>query len=132
MRTMKMFVVAVGLAGLTAAVASVAGGGQASPAVPDEVKALLKEHCAGCHKGAFAPKGLKLGPDALPGSVVNVASKEKPDMKLIVPASPDTSYLLMKVRGAEGIAGQRMPRLKKTPLTDDEIALLVKWVAGLQ
>lgn len=132
MRTLKLIVVAVGLAGLAAAAATVAGGGQASPAVPDEVKELFKEHCAGCHKGAFAPKGLKLGPDALPGSVVNVASKEKPDMKLVVPASPDTSYLLMKVRGAEGIAGQRMPRPKKTPLTDDEIALLVTWIVGLQ
>lgn len=132
MKALKTLVAVVGLAGLVAAAAAQSGGGQASPAVPDEVKALFKEHCAGCHKGAFAPKGLKLGPDALPGSVVNVASQEKPDLKLIVPASPDTSYLLMKVRGAEGISGQRMPRPKKTPLTDDEVALLVKWVAGLQ
>ncbi len=132
MRTIKVFLAGIGIAALIAEAAALAAGGQASPVVPDEIKALFKDHCAGCHKGVFAPKGLKLGPDALPGSVVNVASKEKPDLKLIAPASPDTSYLLMKVRGAEGIAGQRMPKPKKTPLTEDEIALLVKWVAGLE
>ncbi len=131
MRTMKAFLSGIGTAALLAGAAALAAGGQASAAVPDDVKALFKAHCAGCHKGAFAPKGLKLGPDSLPGSVVNVASKEKPDLKLIAPASPETSYLLMKVRGAEGISGRRMPK-SKDPLTDDEIALLVKWVAGLQ
>jgi mono/diheme cytochrome c family protein len=132
MRTMKMFLLGAGIAGLVAGAAALAAGGQTSPAVPDEVKALFKGHCVGCHKGVFAPRGMKLGADALPGSVLNVASKEKPDLKRIAPGSPETSYLLMKVRGAEGISGKRMPPPPKTPLTSDEIALLEKWVAGLE
>jgi len=105
---------------------------QTAPAVPDEVKALFQGHCAVCHKGVFAPKGLKLGPDALPGSVLNVASKEKPDLKRVASGSPETSYLMMKVRGAEGISGTRMPPPRKTPLTADEIALLENWIQGLE
>jgi mono/diheme cytochrome c family protein len=129
---MKIFLLGAGIAALMAGAAVLAAGGQTAPAVPDEVKALFKEHCAVCHKGVFAPKGLKLAPDALPGSVVNVASKEKPDLKRVVPGSPNTSYLLMKVRGAEGISGTIMPPPRKTPLTADEIALLEKWVEGLE
>lgn len=132
MRTMKMFLLSAGIAVLVASATAQAAGGQTAPAVPDEVKALLKGRCAGCHKSFFAPKGLKLGPDAVPGSVLNVASKEKPDLKRVVPGSPETSYLLMKVRGAEGISGKRMPPPNKTPLTADEIALLEKWIQGLE
>ena len=132
MRTMKMFLLGTGIATLIGGGAVLAAGGQTAPAVPDEVTALFKGRCAGCHKSFFAPKGLKLGPGALPGSVLNVASKEKPDLKLVAPASPETSYLLMKVRGAEGISGKRMPPPKKTPLTADEIALLETWIKGLE
>ena len=132
MKTMKMFLFGAGIVALVVGAAAQATGGQAAPAVPDDIKALLKGRCAGCHKSFFAPKGLKLGPDALPGSVLNVASKEKPDLKRVVPGSPETSYLMMKVRGAKGISGKRMPPPKKTSLTDDEIALLEKWIQGLE
>jgi mono/diheme cytochrome c family protein len=132
MRTMKLFMLRAGIGALVAGAAALAAGGQTAPAVPDEVKALFKGHCAVCHKGVFAPKGLKLGPDALPGSVLNVASKEKPDLKLVAPASPEASYLLMKVLGAEGISGKRMPPPRKIPLTADEIALFEKWIEGLE
>ena len=132
MRTMKMFLWSAGIGALLAGAAALAAGGQTAPAVPDEVKALFQGHCAVCHKGVFAPKGLKLGPDALPGSVLNVASKEKPDLKRVASGSPETSYLMMKVRGAEGISGTRMPPPRKTPLTADEIALLENWIQGLE
>jgi len=132
MRTMKTFLLGAGIAALVAGAAALAAGGQTASAVPDEVKALFKGHCAGCHKGVFAPKGMKLGPDALPGSVLNVASKEKPDLMRVAPGSPETSYLLMKVRGAEGISGTMMPPPRKTPLTAEEIALLEKWIKGLE
>ncbi len=132
MRTMKMFLWSAGIGALVAGAAALAAGGQTAPAVPDEVKALFQGHCAVCHKGVFAPKGLKLGPDALPGSVLNVASKEKPDLKRVASGSPETSYLMMKVRGAEGISGTRMPPPRKTPLTADEIALLENWIKGLE
>jgi hypothetical protein len=132
MKTMKIFVLGAWIGALVAGAAALSTGGQTAPAVQDEVKALLQAHCAGCHKGVFAPKGLKLGPDALPDSVLNVASKEKPDLKRVVPGSPETSYLMMKVQGAEGISGTRMPPPKKIPLTADEITLIEKWIKELE
>jgi mono/diheme cytochrome c family protein len=132
MRTMKMFLSGAGIAALVAGAAVLAAGGPTAPAVPDEVIAVFNGHCVGCHNGVFAPKGLKLDPDALPGSVLNVVSKEKPDLKRVAPASPETSYLLMKVLGAEGISGKRMPPPPKTPLTSDELAVLENWIMGLE
>jgi mono/diheme cytochrome c family protein len=132
MRTMKTFLSGAEIAALVAGATVLAAGGPTAPAVPDEVIALFKGHCVGCHKGLFAPKGLKLGPDALPGSVLNVASEEKPDFKRVAPASPETSYILMKVLGAEGISGKKMPPPPKTPLTSDELAVLENWIRGLE
>jgi hypothetical protein len=131
---MKTFRSIIPAAALAAFAAGTAGGslGREAPTVPDGIKALFASHCAGCHKGAFAPRHLKLGPDALPESVVSVPSKGKPDLELVVPGSPETSYLVMKVRGAEGISGKRMPPPRKTPLTAEEIGLIEEWIKGLK
>jgi mono/diheme cytochrome c family protein len=106
--------------------------GQTAPSVPDEIKSLFEKHCAGCHKGLFAPKNLKLGPDSLPGSILNVVSREKPDLKLADQAAPEKSYVLKKIRGDEGISGKRMPPPNKTPLSAEEITLIENWLMGLK
>jgi mono/diheme cytochrome c family protein len=112
----------IGLAGMQAA---------SSGAVPDAVNDLVKSRCAGCHKGMFAPKGLNLKPENLEKDVLDVPSKEKPDLKLVDSSKPESSYLLMKIRGAEGISGKRMPA-GKPPLTEDEIKILSDWVMSLK
>lgn len=131
MRTLNAIILAAGATALIAAASGRMASGNA-PAVPEEVRALVKSHCAGCHKGAFAPKQLKLGTDALPASVVGVASKEKPDLMLVAPGSPETSYLVLKVKGSEGISGKRMPPPPKTPLMEEEIALIGEWIKSLE
>lgn len=129
---------AVGLIGLVLAVLFVPPSGRGFAlageivVVPDEIKAVLQAKCAVCHKGVFAPKELKLGPEALPKSVLDVPSKEKPALKLVDPETPDASYLLHKIKGMEGIAGKTMPPPGKSALTAEEIALIEAWIAGLK
>ena len=132
MRMKNVFLPGIGIAALLAGSAVLPAGERTTNPVPDEVVALFKGHCAGCHKGVFAPKGLKLGPDALPASVRDVASREKPDLKLIDTAAPEASYILKKVRGAEGISGKRMPPPSKRALTAEELAVLENWILGLK
>ncbi|MHB8095008.1 MAG: hypothetical protein ACYDH0_08710 [Candidatus Aminicenantales bacterium] len=100
--------------------------------VPDGIKAVLQAKCAVCHKGVFAPKQLKLGADAIPASVLNVSSKEKPAFKLIDPETPDASYLLHKIKGADDISGKPMPPPGKPALTAEEIALIEGWITSLK
>jgi len=100
--------------------------------VPDTIKAVLQAKCAVCHKGVFAPQQLKLGANEFPASVMNVPSKEKPALKLVDPETPGSSYLLHKIKGAEGIAGKSMPPPGKPGLTAEEIALIEGWITGLK
>lgn len=131
MRRHDAFALAAGAAVLIAA----ASGGRTladAPSVPEPVREVFRSHCAGCHKGAFAPKRLKLDAEAVPASVVSVASQEKPDLMLVAPGAPEASYLIMKVKGSEGISGKPMPPAGRTPLTDEEIVLLEEWIKGLE
>lgn len=97
--------------------------------VPDGVKTLLKKRCAGCHKGAFAPKGLKLDPANI-AAVVDASSSEVPGLKIVDTKAPEASYLLKKVRRESGIAGKPMPPGKA--LAAEEIQVIETWVAGLK
>jgi hypothetical protein len=99
--------------------------------MPDAVKAVFKKNCAVCHKGIFAPRNLHLDPESLPASVVDVPSVEQPDLKRVDSAAPESSYLLKKIRGAEGISGRRMPPQGRPALTPDELAILENWILGL-
>jgi hypothetical protein len=42
-------------------------------------------------------------------ATVNVATGEQPTLKYIVPADPNTSYLVQKLLGSSTISGTRMP-----------------------
>jgi hypothetical protein len=83
-----------------------------------DVKPLLAKHCVGCH-GAEKPRaGLRLDTAA-------AARKGGSSGPAVVPGQPEESELLLAVRG-EGV-GERMP-LKRTPLTDREVATLRAWI----
>ena len=77
-------------------------------------QAVFSPRCAGCHNGSQPPGG------ALPGSLdlragssfaslVGVASIEQPTRTRVAANAPESSYLILKLEGAAGISGARMP-----------------------
>ncbi len=87
---------------------------------------LLDLRCAGCH-GGFSPlMDLRLEPDDFVEQTVGIPSGQTGN-PLIQPEEPGGSYLYMKVTGAEGIQGARMP-LGSGPLVGEELALIRAWI----
>jgi hypothetical protein len=74
---------------------------------------------------------LSFEPDKLPGSALNVPSREKPELKIIDAAAPEKSYLLMKIRGDKEIDGRRMP-LNGAPLKETEFKAFQDWIMSLK
>ncbi len=71
--------------------------------------------------------GLNLASGSSFLSLVNVKSIET-SLTLVIPSDPDESYLLHKLEGRAGIAGERMP--KGGPfLASDEVKAVSQWIA---
>ena len=106
-----------------------AAAGALASAQEDRVSAIFQKNCttAGCHAGAYPAMGIDLGGLNYRASLTDVASQEIPTRKLVDLNDPPESYLLMKLRGATGITGQRMP-LGRDPLTADEIDVVADWI----
>ena len=81
---------------------------------------------SGCHSGTARAGGLSLQAEDIATAIVDMPSEAKPDYKLVAPGDPVNSYLLMKMRGDEGIAGDRMPPARA--LEEEQIALVEEWV----
>lgn len=118
------FLVAVGLSLASA---------QSQAKLPEPVRKAVLKNCAvsGCHQGAYPAMNLSFEPDKLPGSALGVASREKPELKIIDGAAPEKSYLLMKIRGDKEIGGRRMP-LNGTPLKAAELQAFQDWIMSLK
>jgi mono/diheme cytochrome c family protein len=97
--------------------------------VPGGVKTLAQQRCAGCHKGMFAPKGLKLDPAHI-AAILDKPSQEVPTLKIVDTTSPEASYLLKKVRRESDIKGKPMPPPKA--LTAAELQIIETWILGLK
>lgn len=80
-----------------------------------------------CHGASAAAAGLDLTEDAAFAELVNVASADAPGETLVIPGDADESYLVKKLRGEAGIAGDPMPP-GGTPLDADRLALVVDWI----
>jgi len=106
---------------------------QGTAAIPDPVKKIFKRSCgvAGCHQGKYPAMNLNLEPGKIIPSAFNAVSQEKPSLKIIDAQSPDNSYLLMKIRGDQDIAGKRMP-LRGSTLKDEEVQAIRNWVQSLK
>jgi hypothetical protein len=65
--------------------------------------------CVRCHSGASAPEGLQLDEAHSYALLVGVPSVESPSLDRVNAGNPDASYLVMKIEGAAGIVGARMP-----------------------
>jgi hypothetical protein len=85
--------------------------------------------CTQCHAGANAPLAFSLEASVSYGNLVNVPSVEVDDLMRVRPGQPDSSYLVLKVEGAPGIVGERMPRLLPK-LAAEEIQAIRDWIAA--
>jgi len=105
------------------------GSGGSPTQTPANITLIFKHNC-GCHSGKRPEVGLSLEPDKLPASVVGVASREMPDLKIVDVAAPEKSYLLHKIKGEPGIVGKRMPA-NHDPLPEEDIRLIEDWIKSL-
>ncbi len=86
-----------------------------------DVKPILQHKCYACHGALKQQSGLRLDTAKL----MRTGGDSGP---VIVPGKPDDSLILQAVTGT---AGFRMPpKGEGTPLTDEEIGHLRKWIAG--
>jgi hypothetical protein len=94
---------------------------------------IIKNNCSvwGCHHGKFPTAGLNMEPGRFPGTVIDVSSKQKPDLKIIEKGIPEKSYLFLKIQGSPEIKGKRMP-LHKKPLAAEDIQAIADWIKSLQ
>ncbi len=105
--------------GLVLLVSAAASASAVAATTFDSVAPIFTARCVICHSGAAAPLGLRL--DTLPN--ILKGSQRGPVVKA---ADPAGSELVRRIRG------QSLPRMPLTGppyLSDDEIALIEKWVA---
>jgi len=98
----------------------------------DQVIDIFELDCAapGCHAGSRPKKSLNLEPDEMMAALINVQSLQRKDLKLVDTAMPQQSYMLMKIKGDEGIIDERMP-VEAPPLDEDKIRVIEEWVFSL-
>jgi len=100
--------------------------------IPDEVLDIFDNRCAfvGCHAGTNSPKGLDLSEDFALSSLVNQPSVDAPGYMRVKPQDPVRSYLIMKLKGSAGIAGDKMPK-GSDALSQSEIGTVESWINSL-
>jgi hypothetical protein len=95
----------------------------------DRVEKILMKNCVTCHGGENPRAGLILESGEWFANMVNVASEEKPGLKIVDPRWPANSYLLHKIAG-KGIKGKRMP-MENEPLPAEDEQTLRGWAMSL-
>lgn len=100
--------------------------------IPDQVLDVFYDRCAfsGCHAGPNPASELDLTEEFALASLVNQPSKDHSDIMRVKPQDPQNSYLMMKLRGAPEISGERMPR-SGDPLTAEQMAAIESWINSL-
>src|SRR5438094_10417247 len=98
-----------------------------------DVQPIFSAPCAVplCHSGATPTQGLDLSPGRSYAAIVGRPSTERPDLKIVDPGAPATSYLEWKISGApagQSILGSPMP-LTGGPLPAAEQAIIRAWIA---
>lgn len=92
--------------------------------VPANIQAIFTDNCAvaQCHNGTQMPN---LSEGLAYINIVNISSSVGLDY--IEPGVTSQSYLYLKITGASGITGSRMPQ-GQLPLSDGEIAQIGNWI----
>lgn len=132
-----VLVVAAGAASCDESIRTVAG---PSPELLPTIASIQREvfqttdaagrnACISCHTnvGRTPPENLNLAGDAH-AALVNVPSRQRPQLMLVKPGDPENSYLIHKIEGRAGIAGTRMPRTGPPFLTPGQILIIKRWI----
>jgi len=87
--------------------------------------------CVQCHTnvGRTPAGGMNLTHGAAYSALVGVASTGKAGATRVIPGDADNSYLVQKLEGTPGIAGQRMPRGSGPYLTEGQMLIIRRWIA---
>jgi mono/diheme cytochrome c family protein len=94
------------------------------------VQPIFDANCVACHQSGAAQQGLNLESGSSYAAIVNHRSTVV-DHALVVPGSPASSYLLLKVLGTHGEVGGkgvRMPMGGDLPPAD--VQSLRDWIAA--
>jgi len=85
-----------------------------------DIQPIFNKRCIKCHAGDSAPRGLLLGSyeEALKGSAYR---------PVVVPGDPEKSQLVRRIRGD---STPRMPFDGPPFLTEDQIVLIMTWIAA--
>lgn len=87
--------------------------------------------CIQCHSntGGRTPSGgMNLNHDVAYATLVGVASRGMPGATRVIAGDPEHSYIIEKLEGAPGIAGERMPRTGGPYLTEGQISIIKRWI----
>jgi mono/diheme cytochrome c family protein len=98
--------------------------------VPSDVRSIFTDHCVACHGGKSPSAGVSYQTDADLQKLVGEKATEDPKYDMIDPGKPDQSYIVMKIKGASGIVGQRMP-LTGGYLSNTQTKTIESWIAGM-
>lgn len=114
-------------------VVTACGGESGDPTAPPEVETLsniqsqvFDPFCAGHHGPSEMAAGLDLSAGRSFEDLVNVLSTQV-GLNRVTPGDSEMSYLVHKIEGRTGIAGQRMPPAG-APLTQGQIAAIRRWI----
>ncbi len=131
----------LGVLAATSAATLGAAGAQAQQPAPQpaemreleaRVAALFERSCtqSGCHAGPAPQQGMDLSRARFFASIVDEPSREVPSLMRVRPGRPDSSYLVMKLRGDPGIVGVPMPMVGEK-LSAEEVETVEAWIRGL-
>jgi hypothetical protein len=86
--------------------------------------------CVTCHTatGRTPSGGLNLDHALAYDQLVNVPSRQRPDLMRVTPGNPDASYMVHKIEGRTSIIGRRMPFNGPPFLTDGQIQIMRRWI----
>jgi hypothetical protein len=96
-----------------------------------QVQPIFTASCTSnaCHDNTMPAEGLPLTPGNAYAKLVNIASTQCPNVKLVAPGAPDQSYLVWKLQGTGPcFFGSRMP--KSSALPTAQIQLIRDWIAN--
>jgi mono/diheme cytochrome c family protein len=102
----------------------------AQGSIPSGVRMIFNDKCVKCHGGSNPSAGLDLTTNTDVEGLVGKPAAEKPSTSFIDPGQPQDSYLFMKVEGASGIIGGRMP-LTGGSLSEAQLQTIHDWIAGM-
>jgi hypothetical protein len=94
----------------------------------EHVQPILDTYCAvpSCHSGELVAEQLDLSRGKSRDALVDVMSRQDPDLPLVTPLNPTNSYLLTKLT-SPGQSGLQMP-LNAEPLGESEIDIIRTWI----